>query len=28
MGRHPETQELLDFCSVHSITADVEVIPM
>ena len=38
MGRHslsgsaiggiPETQEMLDFCGQHNITADVEVIPM
>ena len=38
MGRHslsgsmigglPETQEMLDFCGAHNITADVEVIPI
>lgn len=38
MGRHnlsgsliggiPETQEMLDFCGQHNITADVEVIPI
>jgi uncharacterized zinc-type alcohol dehydrogenase-like protein len=24
----PETQEMLDFCGEHNITADVEVIPI
>ncbi|HUF62662.1 MAG TPA: hypothetical protein VMN36_11355 [Verrucomicrobiales bacterium] len=24
----PETQEMLDFCGAHNITADVEVIPI
>jgi len=28
IGGLPETQELLDFCGAHEITADVEVIPM
>ncbi len=28
IGGLPETQEMLDFCSRHSITADVEVIPI
>jgi alcohol dehydrogenase (NADP+) len=28
IGGIPETQEMLDFCGDHSITADVEVIPM
>jgi D-arabinose 1-dehydrogenase-like Zn-dependent alcohol dehydrogenase len=38
MGRHslsgsmiggiPETQEMLDFCGAHNITADVEIIPI
>ena len=27
-GGLPETQEMLDFCGAHNITADVEVIPM
>ncbi len=26
--RHPDTQEMLDFCGEHGITADVEVIPI
>ena len=28
IGGLPETQEMLDFCGTHSITADVEVIPI
>jgi len=28
VGGLPETQEMLDFCAMHGITADVEVIPM
>jgi alcohol dehydrogenase (NADP+) len=28
IGGIPETQEMLDFCGAHSITADVEVIPI
>ena len=28
IGGLPETQEMLDFCSAHSVTADVEVIPI
>jgi uncharacterized zinc-type alcohol dehydrogenase-like protein len=28
IGGLPETQEMLDFCGKHNITADVEVIPM
>jgi uncharacterized zinc-type alcohol dehydrogenase-like protein len=28
IGGIPETQEMLDFCGAHSITADVEVIPV
>ena len=28
IGSIPETQELLDFCGAHDITADVEVIPI
>jgi uncharacterized zinc-type alcohol dehydrogenase-like protein len=28
IGGLPETQEMLDFCSKHNITADVEVIPI
>ncbi len=28
IGGIPETQEMLDFCGTHGITADVEVIPM
>lgn len=28
IGGIKETQELLDFCAKHNITADVEVIPM
>jgi alcohol dehydrogenase (NADP+) len=28
IGGIPETQEMLDFCGEHNITADVEVIPM
>ena len=28
IGGMPETQEMLDFCGKHNITADVEVIPM
>jgi alcohol dehydrogenase (NADP+) len=28
IGGIPETQEMLDFCGQHNITADVEVIPM
>jgi uncharacterized zinc-type alcohol dehydrogenase-like protein len=28
IGGLPETQEMLDFCSQHNITADVEVIPI
>jgi alcohol dehydrogenase (NADP+) len=28
IGGIPETQEMLDFCSAHSLTADVEVIPI
>ena len=28
IGGIPETQEMLDFCGAHGITADVEVIPM
>jgi uncharacterized zinc-type alcohol dehydrogenase-like protein len=28
IGGTPETQEMLDFCGKHGITADVEVIPM
>jgi uncharacterized zinc-type alcohol dehydrogenase-like protein len=27
IGGLPETQEMLDYCAAHSITADVEVIP-
>lgn len=27
IGGLPETQEMLDFCSQHNITADVEVNP-
>ena len=28
IGGIPETQEMLDFCGTHDITADVEVIPI
>jgi alcohol dehydrogenase (NADP+) len=28
IGGLPETQEMLDFCGKHNITADVEVIPI
>jgi len=28
IGGMPETQEMLDYCGKHNITADVEVIPM
>ncbi|MGB6191157.1 MAG: NAD(P)-dependent alcohol dehydrogenase, partial [Terracidiphilus sp.] len=28
IGGIPETQEMLDFCGNHNITADVEVIPI
>ncbi len=28
IGGIPETQEMLDFCGIHNITADVEVIPI
>ena len=28
IGGIPETQEMLDFCGAHNITADVEVIPV
>jgi uncharacterized zinc-type alcohol dehydrogenase-like protein len=28
IGGLPQTQEMLDFCGAHNITADVEVIPM
>ncbi len=28
IGGIPETQEMLDFCSAHNLTADVEVIPI
>ncbi len=28
IGGIPETQEMLDFCSQHNITSDVEVIPI
>ena len=28
IGGIPETQEMLDFCGKHSITSDVEVIPI
>ncbi|HEY6564119.1 MAG TPA: NAD(P)-dependent alcohol dehydrogenase, partial [Pirellulaceae bacterium] len=28
IGGIPETQEMLDFCGTHHITADVEVIPI
>jgi alcohol dehydrogenase (NADP+) len=28
IGGIPETQEMLDFCAEHKVTADVEVIPM
>jgi uncharacterized zinc-type alcohol dehydrogenase-like protein len=28
IGGIPETQEMLDFCSAHDITADVEIIPI
>lgn len=28
IGGIPETQEMLDFCSEHNITADIELIPM
>jgi len=28
IGGIPETQEMLDFCGAHRITADVEVIPI
>jgi uncharacterized zinc-type alcohol dehydrogenase-like protein len=28
IGGLPETQEMLDFCSLHNITSDVEVIPI
>ena len=28
IGGIPETQEMLDFCAAHHITADVEVIPI
>ena len=28
IGDIPETQEMLDFCGAHNITADVEVIPI
>ena len=28
IGGLPETQEMLDFCSAHNITADVEIIPI
>jgi len=26
--RHPETQEMLDFCGQHNITSDVKIIPI
>jgi uncharacterized zinc-type alcohol dehydrogenase-like protein len=28
IGGIPETQEMLDFCGAHNITADVEIIPI
>jgi uncharacterized zinc-type alcohol dehydrogenase-like protein len=28
IGGMPETQEMLDYCGQHNITADVEVIPI
>lgn len=28
IGGIPETQEILDFCGAHNITADVEIIPI
>jgi len=28
IGGIPETQEMLDFCGQHNITADVEIIPI
>ena len=28
IGGLPETQEMLDFCGKHNVTADVEVIPI
>src|SRR6202035_4600568 len=28
LGALPETQEMLDFCGAHNLTADVEVIPI
>ena len=28
IGGLPETQEMLDYCAEHNITADVEVIPI
>jgi uncharacterized zinc-type alcohol dehydrogenase-like protein len=28
IGGIPETQEMLDFCGRHGITADIELIPM
>ena len=28
IGGIPETQEMLEFCGTHNITADVEVIPI
>ena len=28
IGGMPETQEMLDYCGTHNITADVEVIPI
>jgi uncharacterized zinc-type alcohol dehydrogenase-like protein len=28
IGGIPETQEMLDFCGAHNITADVELIPI
>ena len=28
IGGIPETQEMLDFCGKHNVTADVEIIPI
>jgi uncharacterized zinc-type alcohol dehydrogenase-like protein len=28
IGGIPETQEMLDFCGQHSITSDIEIIPI
>jgi uncharacterized zinc-type alcohol dehydrogenase-like protein len=28
IGGIPETQEMLDFCAKHGLTADIEVIPI